>query len=105
MKDSAWGGAGASGVYGLLTLDPLFVNPPSVDPTANQWQNPPFPTALGDALHLQVGSPLVDTGVDPRTLPGLDSTMVDQINQFAMRDIAGVARPQGLGFDYGAYER
>jgi len=52
-------------------------------------------TSGGDGfnLHLQSGSPCIDTGTDTSaTAPA------------SALDMAGVARPQGLGYDMGAYE-
>lgn len=102
-NDFGFGGSGVSGVPGITVADPLYVNPPSA--TAGDWQNPPRPETLGDAFKLQAGSPAVDTCDDPRALPGLDSVMLEQINRFVMIGVDGVIRPQGAGFDCGAYER
>jgi serralysin len=90
----------------IANLDPKFVSPPTVDPSATgQYQTGPNPAQIGSDFKLQSTSPLLNTGVDPRTLSGLDSTMLSQINQYVMKDISGVSRPQGSGFDYGAYEQ
>ena len=105
IRDYGYGGAGASDVTGIVVADPLFVSPPTVDPNADQWQNPPRPETLGDSLKLQPSSPLVDGCADPRGLAGLDPTMLEQIRQFAMIDVERVSRPQGRGFDCGSYER
>jgi parallel beta-helix repeat protein len=51
--------------------------------------NPKFVNAAGGDFHLQAGSPGVDTGV------AISSVTTD---------IAGGRRPQGAGFDMGAYE-
>jgi hypothetical protein len=110
-KNSQWGGKGTQNVSSsdpsqIVAVDPLLVSPPAVDPSASgQWANAPRPENLGSALMLQSGSTVDDNGVDPRTLPGLDSAMLAGINAYAMDDVNGVSRPQGTGFSYGAYER
>jgi hypothetical protein len=111
--NSQYGGAGTQGVggavsdpYQILMSDPSFVSPPAVNATADgQWANAPRPSSLGNGLALQAGSRLVDGAVDPGTLPGLDTSLLEGIKRYVMTDITGVARPQGSGFDYGAYER
>ncbi len=112
-RDATFGGLGTqnllSSVLGdplqMLAANPLFVAPPAVDPAADgQWRNPPTPAAVGRGLALQGGSPLLNAGVDPRTLPGLDSSLLAGIFEYAMTAIDGTPRPAGSGFDYGAYE-
>lgn len=51
--------------------------------------DPKFVNISTPDLHLQTGSPMIDAGV---AIPGL------------MRDQDGVPRPQGAGYDMGAYE-
>jgi hypothetical protein len=90
----------------LRTADPLFENPPSVDPTRDHQQATALvPWNLGTALRQQSTSPLVDRGVDPRTLSGLTTELRSGIERWVTKDAAGVARPQGQGWDVGAYER
>jgi hypothetical protein len=86
--------------------DPLFLNATRVDPTADgQWRTAPSPARVSTAFALRSGSPLIDVGVDPRTLPGLDAAMVRGIDRWVMTAVDGTARPAGNGFDLGAYER
>jgi serralysin len=90
----------------IANFNPLFVSPPTVsDTTDGQFLSAPNPATIGGAFKLQSGSPALNAGVDPRTLAGLDSTMLNQINQYVMKDINGVSRPQAGGFDMGAYEQ
>ena len=112
-RDDTFGGLGTQNLLSLvlgdplqmLAANPLFVAPPAVDPSADgQWRSPPTPAALGRGLALQSGSPLLNAGVDPRTLPGLDSSLLAGVATYAMTAIDGTLRPAGSGFDYGAYE-
>jgi hypothetical protein len=112
-RDAQFGGKGTQYITASVSTDPTqiglfdpgFIAPPAVDPSADgQWRNPPSPAALKNGLALQSSSPLVNAGVDPRTLPGLDSAMVADINEWVMTAIDGTSRPVG-GVDYGAYER
>jgi hypothetical protein len=90
----------------LRDSDPIFVAPPAVDSSADgQWQTAPSPWALGTGLTVQATSPLVDQGVDPRTLTGLTPELRVGIDDYAMQAADGTPRPAGAGFDYGAYER
>lgn len=90
----------------IMLANPLFADAPVVDATADgQWRNPPAPWTLGKRLSTHRGSPLVDTAVDPRTLPGLDAALLAGITRWVMTAIDGKPRPAGAGFDYGAYER
>jgi len=109
-----YGGSGALGITADSLSDPgkirltapLFVGPPKVDPAGTaQWKNAVPPATLGAGLALQARSPLVNSAIDPRTLPGLDSALLAGIQAWAMRDFLGRPRPLGGGFDYGAYER
>ncbi len=52
------------------------------------------PLFTDDDLHLEPASQAVDKGADPTLFPGIPVT-----------DKEGVARPQGGGYDMGAYER
>jgi hypothetical protein len=112
--NASFGGIGVSGLPLDMVSDPLqvrmanplFVTPPTVDPFADQqWRKSPSPNSVGNGLSLQRGSPLVDRGTDPRTLPGLTPALLAGVNRYLMHDIHGTARPAGLGFDLGAYER
>lgn len=113
-RNVGWGGGRASlvpsSVSGdpnqLRTADPMFVSPPSVDPNATgQWAGAVAPWAIGDAFRLQSGSSLIDAGIDPRNAQGLNAELRNGISSVLGKDASGAARPQGGGFDVGAYER
>ena len=96
-----WGNSAVSG--GNEILDYVGVDYPSSTTTVtyscvgggftgtgNISTNPLFEDAANDDYRLQTGSPCIDMGTIFGLLPGTD--------------ILGVARPQGTGFDMGAYE-
>jgi hypothetical protein len=113
IHNAQFGGRGArvgsreiAGPAGITTIDPVFVNAPSVDPRSDeQWRRPPRPWTLATSLTLASKSPLVDTAVDPRMLPGLDPALASGMDAWALIAVDGTRRPVGRGFDYGAYER
>jgi hypothetical protein len=113
-RNARYGGVGTQNVSPsvlsdstlLWNADPFFMAPPAVDPSSDgQWRTAPSPVSLGNALALAPGSPFVDAGIDPRTLPGLSPEMRTAIDQYAMHAVDGTPRPTGGGVDYGAYER
>jgi hypothetical protein len=59
--------------------------------TNNLTSDPNFSNA---DYELNAGSPAIDSGAPPALYPGLP-----------LIDFLGVARPQGAGFDRGAYEK
>jgi hypothetical protein len=86
----------------FIRANPLFVNPLAT--SAGQYGSALDPASLGNALMLQAGSPAIDQGIDPTTIPGLNANIIAGLRQYGMSDINGNARPQGNGFDIGAYE-
>jgi Right handed beta helix region len=90
----------------LRTANPLFANPPPVDADADgQWSSAPPPWVIGNAFHLQSASPLIDAGIDPRYAPRVTRPLRRGIRSFLKHDVDGRSRPQGNGFDLGAYEQ
>jgi hypothetical protein len=89
----------------LLPGDPLFVNAPYFHPTnGGQYANALAPWLLYDGLELQVVSPARRIGIDPSTIPGVPSAIVNDLRKWIYRDIKGNPRPQGGLFDLGAYQ-
>jgi hypothetical protein len=108
-----YGGDGLSGVPSTVSsdptqvrkADPLFVNPIALNPTADrQYRNAPHPDQIGTRFHVLPDSPLIDAGIDPRSVPGLTTELKAGIEKYLMKDLKGTPRPQGSGFDIGAYE-
>ena len=89
----------------FLNADPLFVNPPVIDPT-DSWQYatslPPW--QLGNRLVLQATSPAIDKGIDPSTLPEIPAEISAGLQLYLAMDIVGTPRPLGGPFDLGAYQ-
>jgi hypothetical protein len=84
---------------------PLFVDPPAFDRNAHLPQAGALPpSALGTGLTPRPASPLVGTGIDPHTAPGLTPALRAGIERGLRRDARGVTRPQGPAWDVGAYE-
>jgi len=77
-------------LYGGTLTARFSCIPPGSGYTATFYQEPLFVDAANGNLHLQDGSPCINTGT-PDGAPA--------------RDIEGTPRPQGPGFDIGAYER
>jgi hypothetical protein len=113
-RNTQFGGSGTYGISSTITgdpsrirnVDPLFAAPPFVASSDDQqWLKAPEPKTLGSAFMPRDGSPLISAGIDPRSLPGLSSLLDATTTQYLLRDQAGNARPQGAGWDIGAYER
>jgi hypothetical protein len=80
-------------------------DPPWVDPTADQQQTQALPPwSLGTRLESPRGSSIIDAGVDPLTIPGITPELRAGMERHALVDAAGRSRPQGAGWDVGAYE-
>jgi hypothetical protein len=89
----------------IQTANPLFAGPPAVAATGDrQWLNAPDPRTLGTAFSLADTSPLIGTGIDPRSIPALDALLDATTTQYLTHDQTGAPRPQGTG-DIGAREK
>jgi hypothetical protein len=89
----------------FLHADPLYNNPPLVDPSASgQYANAIDPQTIGTAFSLQPGSPAIGKGIDPSTLPGLSAAIISDLRKWIYTDINGNARPQNGSFDLGAFQ-
>lgn len=86
-------------------VDPIFVNPPVLDPRAKgQYGNALSPNEIGNRLTLKSNSLVIDAGIDPTTVPGVNVDIIKGLKQYIFKDINGNLRPRGNGFDPGAYE-
>ena len=89
----------------FIQADPQFVSPPSFNATADGQYATALPaSSLGNGLTLQSTSPALGKGVDPSTLPNVAAAIVTDLKKYIYTDINGKARPQGSGFDLGAYQ-
>ncbi|MEQ1907419.1 MAG: choice-of-anchor Q domain-containing protein [Vicinamibacterales bacterium] len=89
----------------FIVADPLLVGPPVLHPTRDgQYRTAVEPARLGDGLALRAASPAIDRGLDPTTIPGVSVEIAAGLRQFVFTDREGTPRPQGAGFDIGAYE-
>ncbi len=86
--------------------DPLFVALPRVDPTTGGQQAKALPPwRLGDALMPGPASPLLDSGANPLADPAATPALRRGLRRYLARDLTRTRRPQGRGWDIGAYER
>jgi hypothetical protein len=98
-------GTTAKVTTGYTTGNPDFVSPPAYNATAGgQYANTISPTALGNDLTLQTSSPATNAGIDPTSLAGSNTSLVNDISQYIYTDIDGTARPKGGPFTLGAYQ-
>jgi hypothetical protein len=73
----------------------LIVDPRMMDPRKSAIFGNPLNLQTSTAYHLRKDSPLIDAGLDLRTLFGIDP---------GKRDFWGNPIPQGKGYDIGAHE-
>jgi hypothetical protein len=89
----------------LIEADPLFTNPPIIDPRALGQNTSAFsPSPLGNALMLAPSSPAIGKGIDPTTLLDLPAAIVPDLKKYVYTDINGSPRPQAGRFDLGAHQ-
>jgi hypothetical protein len=85
--------------------DPLLVDPPILHPSNDHQYTEALPPEQAiDRFRPQPASPATDAGIDPSGLPGLAPEVVDGLRAYLATDIEGKRRPEGVGFDAGAYE-
>ncbi len=90
----------------LRRADPLFVDAPDVHPTEErQFEDAAEPVASAERFGVRDGSPLIDAGIDPRTVDGVTPALREGLDEFLRFTVDGTPRPQGDGWDIGAYER
>jgi serralysin len=91
---------------GFTTANPYFVAPPAYNPTAGgQFANTKSPASLGDGLSLQSDSPAIRAGIDPTTLAGRNTSLINDMSAYVYTDILGNSRPKDGAFTLGAYEQ
>jgi hypothetical protein len=84
---------------------PLFSAAPAFNATADgQYATALAPSLLGSRLRPLPTSPALHRGVEPSTLPYVPTAIVVDLKKFIYADIDGNPRPQGSGFDLGAYQ-
>jgi hypothetical protein len=89
----------------LIEADPLFRNPPLLDPELpGQFATALPPSELSTRLALLSSSPVIAKGIDPATLPNLPPAIVADLEKFIYADVDGNPRPRGVPFDLGAYQ-
>jgi hypothetical protein len=90
----------------LRRADPLFADPPFVDDERKrQYRDAADPVRSAERFGARPGSPLIDAGIDPRSAEGVTPELRAGLERFLGRTVDGVRRPQGSGWDIGAYER
>jgi hypothetical protein len=89
----------------LRRADPRFARPLAVSPQGSGlWARAPKPWAIGRGFVPRRGSPLVDAGIDPRSLRAMTAPLRRGFAAAMQHDLAG--RPRGHGaWDVGAFER
>jgi hypothetical protein len=88
----------------FFNQDPLFVSALSVNPNLGDQEATALnPSLLGNDLTLQATSPAVSKGIDPSTISGLPSAIVNDLRKYIYTDINGTSRAAGT-WDLGAYQ-
>jgi parallel beta-helix repeat protein len=83
----------------------VYVDPPLSDPNrTDNYRRAVSPLDLGDRLVTRPGSGAVDAGIQPSRAAGLNAVQAAQLTRLLGADARGAARPQGRGWDVGAYE-
>jgi len=112
-RNIGYGGSGPRWVPSSITgdsnqyrlADPKLSGAPSLSSSGGgQYANAPAPWSIGGAFSLQSTSPAINIGIDPRSAPGITTALSNGMAAYVTRDITGAARPQGSGWDAGAYE-
>jgi hypothetical protein len=93
-------GALAADGEATVTVNPLFVRPPT---TSDLYRGALPPWQVGDGLKIRDGSPAIDAGVDLTTLTS-DANLKREVVDYLKTDFAGAPRKQGAQVDLGAYE-
>lgn len=115
VRDGATVDVRASSASGGLRAGPAtwrvapdFTKVPRLSgPTEGGQLVAPAPWRIGRAFRLSSGSGLVDAGVDPHSVAGLVAMLrgAPQLDAYITTDARGRPRPDGEGYDVGAYER
>jgi hypothetical protein len=89
----------------LLNSNPLFVSPPTVSSSAGgQYASAPTPSALGNGMSIQSGSPAIGIGADPASVcTNLPAQTITDMAAYIYVDVTGGSRPH-TGQDLGAYQ-
>jgi hypothetical protein len=89
----------------IRMANPIFMWRPALDPNADaQYSSALPPEQISNRLELQPESSLIDTGIDPRLIPGIPPEIQAGLQLYILTDLKDKGRPSGGGFDLGAYE-
>ena len=112
VRNVAWPAGRSDGLPGATTSDTAQyreVNPAYTGPlpaaTYGSHLTAPHPNSIGTMFRLGSGSAARGIGIRPWDQPGLDPTMVAQMQQYLSVDVDGRPRPTGTtNWDVGAYQ-
>jgi len=89
----------------IRLANPIFMWRPALDQSADgQYRSAIPPDQISNRLELQQESSLIDSGIDPRVIPGIPPEIQADLGLYLLTDLNDNGRPHRSGFDLGAYE-